>query len=124
MTFVKSTKSIPAVALFKYFEVEVISNSEDKPIYIGFVDTKDTFKSNPANWTEIGGPNSIVINGGTGEVRHGNITFKLDANLSLNEAGDTIGVCFHLQSADGQAEDLSIKELEKDPKKKKEDVLK
>lgn len=96
LTFVKCSKPIPAVAIFKYFEIEVSSNPDDKPIYAGIVEARDNYNHTPNSWLEIGGKNSLLINGGTGEIKHGDHLFKLDANLSLNEAGDTIGVCFHL----------------------------
>jgi hypothetical protein len=44
---VKSAVEIPPCVKFRYFEVEVIENIGDVPIFVGIIEENDPFMPNP-----------------------------------------------------------------------------
>ena len=49
---------------------------------------------------------------------------KIPKGLILKEFGECVGICMHHQTSDEIAEEMALAQMEENPKKKKEDVLK
>ena len=52
---VKSAIEIPPCVKFRYFEIEVIENIGDVPIYVGLVEENDPFLPNPSRIEDLSG---------------------------------------------------------------------
>mmetsp|Transcript_17968 Transcript_17968/g.17160 ORF Transcript_17968/g.17160 Transcript_17968/m.17160 type:complete len:152 (+) Transcript_17968:1075-1530(+) len=66
----------------------------------------------------------MIMRGDNGTAVYGGLGAPLQHGFTLKEFGDSVGVCLQYQSPDEIAEDMAEAILEKNPKKKKEDVLK
>jgi len=51
----KSLLPIPECVRFRYFEVDVIENKADAPIYFGIIESKEKFINNPNSPEDIVG---------------------------------------------------------------------
>ena len=47
INLIKSSVPIAQCTKYRYFEVEVLENKSDANIYVGIVDSRDTFLNNP-----------------------------------------------------------------------------
>ena len=98
--FLRSINPIPAVASFRYLEVEVIDNPSDVAIWVGIMGEDDLFKSRMKNpESELTGDDTLIINGKTGQY-HNNRSGRDFGGFTMLEMGNNIGFCMHMQSPD------------------------